>query len=173
MSSLYSPDYTPKVDDMAKEHMRDAFATEAARGAFMQAVKNTMASFKCPTHDFHHLVRVTNLAMLLAARSRQKGTAVAGAVVEVAALCHDICDSKLVHGYKEDKVEALRVLLNAHTTFTPTTCDAIVGIVTNIGYKVMVARIPISNIIFIPISILILNPTLTPRILPRTRPTST
>jgi HD superfamily phosphodiesterase len=138
MSPTHSSEYVVNAADMAKQHMKDAFETEKARGEFMQAIKDTMASFKCPTHDFHHLVRVTNLAMLLAARSRQKGTAVAGAVVEVAALCHDVCDSKLVQGCKEDKVEALRVLLNTHTTFTPATCNAIVGIVTNIGYKVMI-----------------------------------
>ena len=93
------------------------FRSEASRESFMKYVEDSMAVFKCPTHDADHVFRyetrllpvhrpiaarpygtlpcrVATLAMRIANASG-KLSAEQRQCVYIAALCHDLMDSKL------------------------------------------------------------------------------
>lgn len=98
--------------------------------SFLEYIKIHMDSFQCPTHDFNHCIRVTTLALRIA----QCETSSNLRLVVVAALSHDILDSKLVDSNLVlDKSEVLR---NQILSFeSEEFCDRVFEIIHKIGYK--------------------------------------
>jgi uncharacterized protein len=115
----------------------EVFKSENSKSEFIEYVETCMASYKCPTHDMNHVLRVSNIAVsiakcdpCLAPDSRRMR------LVEMAALCHDLCDQKLVP--KEELAladERLCAMLKKHTILTDEEIDSIIYIAKSVGYK--------------------------------------
>jgi len=105
--------------------------------AFLSYIQESMKVFKCPTHDFSHVIRVTNLAMFIALRTITSFVFLKLAFVS--ALCHDLLDKKLC----TDSMSAgdlLKSMLQKHINIEPHYFDVIFFISTSVGYKNLIKQ---------------------------------
>jgi HD superfamily phosphodiesterase len=94
-----------------------------------------MSSFKCSAHDASHVHRVANLAIRLA----DTEVGARKNIVYVAALCHDILDSKLISS--ADSVGMEQRLKDQLSTFLKQEdSDEVLHIVKSVGYKKMLSK---------------------------------
>jgi len=100
--------------------------------ALLSFVEQHMASFQCGAHHLDHVLRVCSLAQQLAVREGgdQK-------LAFVAALCHDILDSKLISPDATQSTEELLVAaLRQDSTFlSEEEANTVLFISKNIGYR--------------------------------------
>ena len=97
---------------------------------FYSFLTKCMDSFKCSAHDINHCHRVTKLAMKIAINEKNIDLD----IVKVAALCHDVLDSKF--NTNEDSLSMETILIEQLQTILPSNKISIVlEIIKTIGYK--------------------------------------
>ena len=107
---------------------------------FLEWVDLKMASFKCGAHDYAHVERVRDVASLICKKEGGDQR-----ITYVAALMHDMMDSKLVDEGEnlEDLEKSLRKKVekemeNAHPKWTEEDTAHVFTIVKSVGYKNMI-----------------------------------
>jgi uncharacterized protein len=118
--------------------MSEARSSPSVSDVFMSYVEDQMQQFECGAHDASHMHRVADMALHIA--SKCEGS-VNTQVVYVAALLHDMLDSKLVHEDEMEKREQdLRLLIDKEMkdNLTAVEVDLIFDIVKSVGYKNMI-----------------------------------
>ncbi len=109
---------------------------------FLDHISERMESFKCGAHDFAHVERVANVALHIANKEVAKNPDLK--VTYVAALLHDMLDSKLIEAGKEETLEAdLRAMVkkemeSSNTEWTEAKTDHVFEIIKSVGYKNMI-----------------------------------
>ncbi len=109
---------------------------------FLDHIDNKMQAFKCGAHDFAHVQRVAGLALHIA--SKEVANKPDLRVTYVAALLHDMLDSKLIEAGTEETLEKdLRTMVskemeNSKTEWTEANTDHVFDIVKSVGYKNMI-----------------------------------
>lgn len=102
--------------------------------SYLSFVRDCMSSFKCSAHDESHCLRVTHLARRIASEEAQRGTLVDMRIVTVAALSHDVLDSKLLDICDAFSVE--KQLVDQLDSFLPVDDrDKVLDVVKSVGYK--------------------------------------
>lgn len=105
-------------------------------------VKKCMKAFQCGAHDYHHVARVANVALKIAHEEKAASTEALDinmTVVYVAALFHDMLDSKLVDDGDLVRLEKeLREMLDTKmdtSDWDSNKTDQVITIVKSVGYK--------------------------------------
>lgn len=96
-----------------------------------------------PSHDFHHVDRVRNNALFLARELQHQspGLVIDLFIVEMAALLHDIGDTKYHPNEPDAARHHISSFLKPHLHKAPALVDGLIQIVENISFRKELARI--------------------------------
>ena len=90
-------------------------------------VSKVMSGFKCSAHDMQHVDRVASIAASIAQQLNKEATLSANSkdaeavdvrLTYIAAMCHDLLDSKLVNSKDEAETALLSFLTTGSSTTT-------------------------------------------------------
>lgn len=110
-------------------------------------MREVMAGFKCPTHDFAHVTRVREIARQILKKDYSNANASMDKIsyekleeiVDLVALCHDYCDSKMV---SEDKTLRVNKFIALIERFYPDKqgeeATLVADCIQSVGYKHLV-----------------------------------
>jgi uncharacterized protein len=99
---------------------------------FVNFVISAMKSFKCSAHDEQHVFRVANLALRIAMALEPRPNL---KIVYVAALSHDIMDSKLMATATSASSNEIMLRNELGQFLDSVDIEFVINIVKNIGYK--------------------------------------